>query len=128
MLVVCGVTFMPQSGERARAASFVVTNANDNGLGSLRHAILDANTAAGTDITDTIVFAIGAPGSSQTINLTTTLPAITGGLLIDGWSQGGGSYTGPPLVEINGSQIANWNVVNGLQITGGGSTVRGLAF
>ena len=58
----------------ARAAAFTVTTTADSGPGSLRQAILDANANPGLD---TITFAIGAPGSQQTIQPTTALPSIT---------------------------------------------------
>ncbi|HEX6898760.1 MAG TPA: choice-of-anchor Q domain-containing protein [Thermoanaerobaculia bacterium] len=53
------------AGGTAEAAVFNVTNLNDNGAGSLRQAILDANAAAGAD---TITFQAGLTG---TITLTT---------------------------------------------------------
>ena len=42
------------------AATFTVTNTSDSGAGSLRQAILDANTAPGAD---TITFSIGSGGA-----------------------------------------------------------------
>ena len=48
----------------AHAATFTVTNTNDSGAGSLRQAVLDANTASGADtinfsVTGTIVLTTG---------------------------------------------------------------------
>src|SRR5262245_60469569 len=62
----------------ARAAGYSVSNLNDSGKGSLRQAISNANTSAGTD---TITFSV-----SGTILLASTLPDITdpAGLNIDG--------------------------------------------
>ncbi|MFN3981595.1 MAG: hypothetical protein ACK4SA_14555, partial [Caldilinea sp.] len=105
----------------ARAATYTVTTTADSGAGSLRQAILDANANPGADV---ITFAIGAIGSQQTIQPTSALPTITDPVTIDGWSQGGSGYTGPPLIELNGA-LAGSSVV-GLNINSGGSTVRGL--
>src|SRR3954466_5072918 len=49
----------------ADAATFTVTNLNDSGAGSLRDAIVSANTTAGADV---ITF---QPGLTGTITLTT---------------------------------------------------------
>ena len=71
----------------ARGHSFVVTNTNDTGAGSLREAIVAANGTAGAD---TITFNI--PGSGvHTISPLTPLPAITEAVTIDGYSQPGAS-------------------------------------
>lgn len=114
----------PAPGVEAPANTYLVTTTADSGTGSLRQAILDANANPGLD---TISFAVGAAGSQQSIALTAALPAISSPVHLDGWSQGGDSYAGPPLFEINGSGLANWNTVDGLQISAGNSTVRGLA-
>ncbi|MBK6326389.1 MAG: PKD domain-containing protein [Chloroflexi bacterium] len=103
------------------ASTYTVTTTADSGPGSLRQVILDANANPGAD---TITFAIGASGSQQTIQPTSALPTITDPVTIDGWSQGGSGYTGPPLIELNGALAGS--SVNGLNITSGGSTVRGL--
>src|SRR5262249_8095450 len=52
------------------------------------------------------------------------LPAITSPVTIDGISQGGAGYNGPPLIELRGP--GGSFVVNGLNITAGSSTVKGL--
>ena len=105
----------------AAAATFTVTNTANSGAGSLRQAILDANANPGAD---TITFAIGAAGSQQSIQPASALPTITDAVTIDGWSQGGAGYSGPPLVELNGPLAGS--SVSGLFITAGNSTVRGL--
>ncbi len=105
----------------ATAGTFTVTTTDNSGPGSLRQAILDANANPGAD---TISFTINATGSQQTIQPTSALPTITGPVTIDGWSQGGASYTGPPLIELNGA-LAGAQAV-GLTLTGGNSVVRGL--
>jgi hypothetical protein len=105
----------------AAAATYTVTTTANSGAGSLRQAILDANANPGAD---TIAFAIGAAGSQQTIQPTAAQPTIIGPVTIDGWSQGGAGYTGPPLIELNGALAGSQ--VKGLHITGGGSVVRRL--
>ena len=115
---------LAQSGNaeiQSPQAVYSVTTTADSGAGSLRQAILDANANPGLD---TITFAIGAPGSQQTIQPQSALPTVTDPVTIDGWSQGGAGYSGPPLIELSGA-LAGSNVV-ALNITAGGSTVRGL--
>ena len=96
--------------------SFVVTNTDDSGEGSLRQAILDANANEGAE---TITFAI--PGSGRhTITVATALPAIAENTTIDGTSQSG--FIGTPLIELTGgSSFA------GLALTGHDAVVRSLA-
>ncbi len=110
----------------AGAATFTVTNTSDSGAGSLRQAILDANANAGLD---TIAFAISGTGV-HTIAPATPLPAITDPVIIDGYSQPGAGpntdpsgFNGTLLIELSG---VNAGQTNGLDIFGGGSTVRGL--
>ena len=97
--------------------SFVVTNTNDHGSGSLPQAIMDANATPGAD---TITFNI--PGSGvQTITPRTALPIITDPVTIDGTTQPG--FAGAPIIELNGSKASSGD---GLKIVAGNSTVRGL--
>src|SRR5258708_21023735 len=58
---------------RLLLATFSVTNTNDTGGGSLRQAIIDANTAAGADV---INFNIAGSGV-HTISPATPLPNLT---------------------------------------------------
>lgn len=80
---------------------FTVTNTNDAGVGSFRQAILDANASPGFDI-----ISFNIPGAGvKTILPLTTLPIITDSIFIDGWSQGGILYSGPPLIELSGNGV-----------------------
>lgn len=102
----------------ATRQSFVVTNTNDHGSGSLRNAIINANATLGTD---TIVFNIPGPGV-KVISPLIALPEITERVVIDGTTQPG--YAGTPLIEVDGLVSGNGS---GFVIKAGGSTVRGLA-
>jgi uncharacterized repeat protein (TIGR01451 family) len=100
---------------------FVTTNA-DSGTGSLRQAILDANNASVCTAPCSIGFNL--PGAQRTITPPTSLPAITAAnVTIDATTQPG--YSGAPLVTLDGS--SNPNPSAGLQLRGGGDTVKGLS-
>jgi CSLREA domain-containing protein len=106
----------------ALAATYTVTTTADSGGGSLRAAINSVNSTPGTD---TINFNIPG-GGVHTIYPQTPLPEITAPVIINGTSQPG--YSGAPLIELNGSQA--WSVTgvaDGLVVSGGSSTIRGLA-
>lgn len=127
---ILGFTFVPPSltfnnlsgpqtaNFTANRQSFVVTNSNNHGTGSLRDAITNANVSPGKD---TITFNIPGPGV-KTISLLTPLPAITEAVVIDASTQPG--YAGTPLVELDGLGVGTGV---GLNIKANGSTVRGLS-
>jgi uncharacterized repeat protein (TIGR01451 family) len=104
----------------AAPPSFVVVNTNDSGAGSLRQAIIDSN--ATPTVVDTITFNIPGAGV-QTITPTIALPAILSPAVIDATTQPG--YAGAPLIELNGQAIEALGT-NGLNVTGGNTTIRGL--
>jgi hypothetical protein len=80
------------------AATFTVTSTSDSGAGTLRQAILDANAAAGAD---TIAFNITGSGV-HTLTPASALPAITGPVVIDGYTQAGSSAnTNPTSLGLN---------------------------
>src|SRR5579871_511942 len=89
--ILCALALAPVA---ARADVFIVTVTDDDGLGTLRQAILDANAHPGPD---TIVFQI-APGGAQTIQPLSPLPDILDAVTIDGTTQPG--YQGTPLIEL----------------------------
>ena len=102
----------------ADTQNFVVTNTNDSGAGSLRQIILDANSNPGQDI---ITFNIpNVNATPLTIQLSSALPEITDPVMIDATSQPG--FSGTPFIELSGGGL----IENGLVITAGNSTVRGL--
>lgn len=94
---------------------FTVSTTADSGPGSFRQAILDANSNSGPD---TIEFQIGT--GPKTITFTAPLPQISSPVTIDGTTQPGFSFA--PIIELNGNSLAS----DGLFITAGGSTVRGM--
>lgn len=65
----------------AEASTYTVLNATDSGLGSLRHAMLNAQNHQGADI---IVFDAAYFATPRTINLASKLPLITDDLIIYG--------------------------------------------
>ena len=106
---------------RRLLATFVVTTTADEGPGSLRQAMLDANAAPGAD---NIHFTLpGAAGTVRTIRPLSALPDVTGPTTLDAATQAG--YAGTPVVEIDGS--AAGDDVDGLTLFESATTVRGLA-
>jgi titin len=110
----------------ARATTYNVTNTDDDGDGSLRRAIQQANSSDGPD---TIHFSIGGAGV-HVIQPAAALPTLTDdGTVIDGYSQSGsapatGTTAATILIEIDGSLVP-FN--NGLNITSSGNVIQGLA-
>ncbi|MGB7345432.1 MAG: hypothetical protein WBD20_14555, partial [Pirellulaceae bacterium] len=98
---------------------FIVTNTNDSGPGSLRQAITDANSVAGTDY---IAFDIPGAGP-HTIQPLSALPTISQSVVLDATTEP--DFAGSPVVEIDGTN-AGASSVEGLTLTGGGTTIRGL--
>ncbi|MBE9128186.1 MULTISPECIES: S8 family serine peptidase [unclassified Coleofasciculus] len=104
----------------------IVINTNDSSIGSLRYAIDWANRNPGLD---TIAFNIPTADAGYdpvtgafTIQPLSALPIITDPVVIDGKTQVGFSAT--PIIELDGSNVGER--ANGLTITAGNSTVRGL--
>ena len=89
--------------------TYVVTNTNDSGAGSLRQALTDANNNPGLDF---VHFNIAGAGI-HLISLSSDLPTITDDLILDATTQPG--YAGSPLVQVNrGSDT--WQItVNGVK-------------
>ncbi len=108
--------------------TFVVTNTADSGAGSLRQAILDANSLAGLD---TISFSITGSGL-HTITLTMALPTITDAVVIDGYSQTGSQQNTLNVgsdavltIELDGNSLNTAGLTLGAGSSG--STIRGLS-
>ena len=107
--------------------STTVTTVNDAGPGSLREAIIAANTMPGADV---ITFNI--PGSEpHTIALQSPLPSITAPVIIDGYTQPGSSPNTLPVgtdaviaIELDGSAVS---AGHGIFLRASDSTIRGLA-
>jgi len=96
------------------AATFTVTNTDDSGTGSLRQAIIDANTAAGSDVID-------ASGISGTITLASALPNITTDIAINGAGESSLTITGVDthrIFFVNGGSFA----INNMTLTHGASS------
>src|SRR3954467_18231 len=103
---------------RVLLATYTVCSTADDGLGSLRSALIQINQDLGPG---SILFDCADPGV-QTITLMQPLPAITNPVVIDGTSQPGCS--GQPLIRIDGSGVSPG--CDGLVLAGGSSVVKGL--
>ncbi len=99
--------------ESAFVNVFTVTNTNDSGAGSLRQAILNANSAPNSESgADEIRFNISGEGP-RTISPVSALPAITAPVIINGYTQAGSSANSLAvgnnaviLIELNGEECA----------------------
>src|SRR5262245_48827191 len=126
--------------QRSLLATITVTGTGDtvadDGVVTLREAITAANTNAdpsgdttpGDPGVDTIAFNIPGAGV-RTIHLTSALPTIAEPVVIDGYTQPGSAPNTLPdgdnavlRIELNRGDL----LINGLTITAGDSTVRGL--
>jgi len=112
----------------ASSATFTVTSTLDDGLGSLRWAITNANDTPGSDV---ITFNIAAPGV-QTITPSSPLPDITAPVTIDGYTQPGASPNSSSTadnaalrIELSGADAGP--AASGLTLAADNCTVRGLA-
>jgi predicted outer membrane repeat protein len=116
---------MLTSSTASANAALVVSTLADSGVGSLRQAMLDANSAAGVD---TITFTAGLTG---TIDVLSDLPALDEGIdlqgpgasviTIDGgWTAAGGAATGHSLFVLGDIDVAEGaSTISGVTITGG---------
>ncbi|HEX6642903.1 MAG TPA: hypothetical protein VF215_17435, partial [Thermoanaerobaculia bacterium] len=100
--------------------SITVTNNNDSGPGSLRQALLDAQSSVCT-FPCTIAFNIAAPPFK--IMPATALPNVASNTTIDGTTQPG--YAGTPLIEVDGSSVPT--APGTFVLNGASSTLKGLA-
>jgi Right handed beta helix region/Domain of unknown function DUF11 len=103
---------------------FVVTSTANEGSGSLRQAILDANAASGPL---RIAFHIDEPSANKwkTIRITAPLPALTAANTeINGATQSGATNPDGPDIEISGGGTVDGD---GLTIEGCKTTVANLA-
>ena len=123
--LAAAIVLLARPGVEASPATFTVNSTADPGDGicdgtecTLREAITAANANAGTD---TIEFDIVGAGP-HTISPASALPTITDPVIIDGTSEP--DFGGTPVIELDGSGAGA--SVDGLNITAGGSTVKGL--
>ncbi|MBV8518549.1 MAG: DUF11 domain-containing protein [Acidobacteria bacterium] len=100
-------------------SSVTVTNVNDSGDGSLRQALLDAQSNVCASPC-TIAFNIG---SGVMIQPTSDLPALVTGTILDATTQPG--YSGAPVLQLDLS-LDPGNTA-GLHVSGNNVTIRGLA-
>ena len=136
-IVPIGVTPLFDDSDVLRIKPLEVMNTNDSGEGSLREAIDDANNTVRNQFELSVNVPFRIPGSLgiNTINIASQLPTITAPVTLDGWSQGGPGYQGPPLIQLNGigavpnmdSSPANGLVVRRPFSLGDTTLIRGIA-
>jgi uncharacterized repeat protein (TIGR01451 family) len=108
---------------RQLLSTLVVTSTEDNeSPNTMRWAIEQANASMSATPVEIDFNIQGSSGPA--IHLASPLPEINVPVLIDGTTQPGGG--GGPVVEIDGSGLAGGGQ-DGLVLTAGGSTIRGLS-
>lgn len=113
----------------ARADTYVVTNTNVSGPGSLAQAIFDSNSRTGQD---TIAFNIPGAGVRLIDLSQSSLPEITDSVILDGYTQPGArpntlsiGNDAVILIQLDGGLVKRNG--RGLVISGSNCLVRGLA-
>ena len=118
LAVLSGVLVVSPSGPwsgageaQAAGTTYIVTTTADSGAGSLRQAILDAETTLDDD---TITFdpTVFTSGALHTITLVSTLPTVTKPLSIIGPGQNVLAISGDDTVRVmsvNGNRPNNWS-------------------
>ena len=106
----------------ATPTTYMVTNTNVNGPGSMHQAILNSN--ATPSAIDTIAFNIpGAGPHTIAPTVALPLPVITAPVVIDGTTEP--DFVSTPVIELDGTGAGG--TTNGLWVQGGATTIRGLA-
>ena len=96
-----GVLIAGSQSVNAAPATFTVTNTNDSGAGSLRQAIIDANSNSNPADIDVINFSVAG-----TIGLVTELPVISQPVTINGYSApGSAANTATAPQPLNGTLV-----------------------
>ncbi|MGB7202910.1 MAG: hypothetical protein WBD16_11720, partial [Pyrinomonadaceae bacterium] len=116
ILAILFLWFLAAGNVSAYSGTFSVTNTAASGAGSLRQAILDANSQPGLD---TVIFNVNG-GGAQTI-MPGDLPRITDPVILDASTQPG--YSGLPLIQLTGSGFSG--ITSGFTIDAGNTVVRG---
>jgi Bacterial Ig-like domain/FG-GAP-like repeat len=123
-----GLNLLPLE-DRVVPATFTVTNTNDAGAGSLRQAVIDANTAAGADI---IEFD-NSFNTPQVIQLSSAQILISSDITINGKGAGLTTVQSTQAVgassrvfNIDNGTTSVTAVINGLTITGGNLNTTGI--
>ena len=114
----------------AAQQSYIVTNTNDSGVGSLRQAILDANANSTTPAAPHSISFNIAGGGVHSIALQTTLPQIVEPTEIDGLSQPGascGDLVPNSAGASNTPHILQIEIVSSGAVTGSASTTLNFA-
>lgn len=107
----------------AASTTFVVTTTADSGAGSLRQAIIDANSLAGADV---IEFNISGTGV-HVITPLSALPTITDTVTIDATSDDSYAANGNrPAIVLAGTSAGAGTDAFVLSSTADGSVIRGL--
>lgn len=119
--IIAFLIFTTLTSSTLYSTIYTVTNVGDAGAGTLRQAILDANTITPAAL-DTIEFNIGGVGT-KTITLLSVLPNITDSVFVDGSSDP--AYAAfAPVIEINAQNLFTWAFY--LSATARGSHIRGI--
>lgn len=118
----------------AAGATFVVTNANATGPGSLHQAIVAANaTPNAASAPNNIVFSIAGAGLHKIDVSQTLLPDLTNSVTIDGYTQPGSQpntaaigSNGVVLIQVDGGGTGTSGQYQGFHVFAVNCTFRGL--
>ena len=134
-LLICLISFsnLPRASAETARSTYTVTTTLDSGAGSLRQAIMDANSSGGKDY---IYFNIPTtdpaydPGAGIfQINVSTVLPSLDdpSGVVIDGSTQPGYVSGQKPKIIVSGIGLPSPGSIFTISSGSNGNTIRGFA-